>query len=710
MAMPKEQTDILLNIEGMDCANCAIGITKRLESRGLNNVNVNFATGEATFNIADKSALPQVISDIQKLGYKVIDKPQDHNKTLSTIEKRFYFSLVFTIPLFLHMVLPFTFLHNPFVQLILCLPVFFTGIFHFGRSALSSLRSGVPNMDVLIAVGSSAAFLYSLIGTLKYYGTPLVHDYLFYETSATIITLVLLGNVLEHRSVRQTTSAIRDLSLLQVTKARKVLNIDGKEQIIELNFDEVKPGDELLVNNGDKIPVDGIVLSGNASVDESMISGESIPLEKNTGSKVIGGTILIDGNFRMKAEKVGKETVLSKIIEMVKAAQNTKPSVQKLGDRVSAVFVPVVIGISVLTFLLSYFLFSVSLRDSLMHSIAVLVISCPCAMGLATPTAVMVGIGRAAKKGILIKGGSTLEELAGIKTIVFDKTGTLTTGNFKIKKIHSINGNEKALRSVIYNLEKNSSHPIAKSLVAELSTEAEEITFSGIRETKGMGIEGIDSSNNHYMLGSYSIASKFTDDDSHQVYLIKNGQLEGWLDLEDEIKIGAAESIKKLSDSGIKTVLLSGDSLEKTGEVSAKLGIKENTGRMFPEEKLKRIEALSLNHKTAMVGDGINDAPALAKATVGISLSNATQIAVQSAQVILLNGDISKVYEAYQISRHTLITIRQNLFWAFFYNVVAIPIAASGFLNPMVAAFAMAFSDVIVIGNSIRLRTKKLSE
>lgn len=705
----KQAENILINIEGMDCANCALGITKKLESKGAGNVNVNFATGEATFTLVEPKKLSDLIKDIHKLGYKVIDKPGQQGTTLSLIEKRFYFCLIFTIPLFSHMFLPFDFLQNPFVQLVLCLPVFIVGLIHFGKSAWNSLRSGVPNMDVLIAIGSIAAFFYSLAGTIMHYGSHEVHNYLFYETSATIITLVLLGNVLEHRSVKQTTTAVKDLTSLQVTFAKRISIYGNEEKIEEINFSDVKKNDILLINSGDKIPVDGKIISGEATIDEAMISGESMPVEKRAGDNIIGGTILLNGNIKMRAEKVGKETVLSQIIEMVKKAQNTKPSIQKLGDKVSAVFVPVVIFIAILTFILSYAFFDISAQKALMNSIAVLVISCPCAMGLATPTAVMVGIGRAAKNGILIKGGSTLEDFAKVKTIVFDKTGTLTTGKFKIKKIHPINITEQEAIDIIYNLEQFSSHSLAKSLIKELKGKAANKTFIDVKETKGLSIEGKDEKKNNYKIGSYNIASHLTSKNEYSLFVLKNGNIVAGIDIEDEIKSGAKKVVTNLKISDIEPVLLSGDNKEKCEKLVGDLGIKKFYHSQLPEQKLQKIEELSKNSSTAMVGDGINDAPALAKATVGISLSNATQVAVQAAQVILLNHDISKVYDAYLISKHTFITIKQNLFWAFFYNIVAIPIAAFGLLNPMIAALAMAFSDVIVIGNSIRLRTKKLN-
>jgi P-type Cu+ transporter len=711
--MATENQHITLLVEGMDCANCAIGITKDLQKKGLEEVHVNFATGEASFILKDKKKLPSIIEGIHKIGYKVVDsKTREENENkMSVVEKRFYFSLIFSIPLFLsHMIFPPDFfLRQPLVQLILCIPVFITGIVQFGKSAWSSLKTGVPNMDVLIFIGSSSAFVYSLDGMYLYHNSHEIHHYLFFETTSTIISLVLLGNVFEHRSVKQTTTALKELSRIQVTTAKLVGLQFGKEVITEVGYKDIVKGAILQVNTGDKIPVDGEIISGEADIDESMLSGESIPAEKTTGNKVIGGTIVINGNLRMRAENVGDDTVLARIIELVKKAQLSRPEIQKLGDKISAIFIPVVLGISILTFIISYIFASLSLQESIMRSIAVMVISCPCAMGLATPTAVMVGIGRAAKRGILIKGGSTLEAFAKVKTIVFDKTGTLTTGNFRIRSIDPLNGIERReIEDILFNLEQHSSHPIARSIVAELKNTPHKV-FKEIREEKGSGITAKDEQGNRYMIGSYKAAAQFTKEDTHSIYVIKNDQLIGTADLEDDLKKNVKESISLLHASGIQTVLLSGDKKEKCEALAEKLAIDKVYSEQLPAQKLELIEELNKDNDAAMVGDGVNDAPALAKSAVGISLSNATQVAIQSAQIVLLNtNDLSQLNEAQLISRHTLTTIKQNLFWAFFYNVIAIPVAAFGLLTPTVAALAMAFSDVIVIGNSIRLKTKKL--
>lgn len=705
--MSQKPDNIVLKVEGMDCTNCALGITRSLEKKGFKNVYTNFSTGEVTFDtLKSETEIPLAKDTIHKLGYTVVS--QEKQGRFSAIEKKFAFTLPFTLPLLLHMFVPHShWLNHPLVQIILCIPVFVLGFWHFGRSAFNSLKAGISNMDVLIFIGTNAAFFYSLAGTIMFYGTHEVHNYLFFETTATIITLVLLGNVMEHRSVKSTTSAISELSKLRPEKARKV---EGN-LIVEINTSDIKQGDILQINTGDNVAVDGKIISGTCQVDESMISGESIPVLKNVGDELIGGTILIEGTVQMQAEKVGKETMLSQIIEMVKNAQQAKPELQKLGDKISAIFVPVVVAIAVITFVVAFFVFDIGLQKALMNSIAVLVISCPCAMGLATPTAVMVGIGRAAKNGILIKGGSTLEVLAGIKKVVFDKTGTLTTGKFKIQQIHLYaHLNESEVKSILLSLEKHSSHPIAKSLTEELSGQnINTLELVSVSEKKGVGLLGEDKLGNTFMAGSSKILDNKNVENSHAIYLTLNNQLIAGIDITDEIKETALPTINQLNNSSIQPVLLSGDRYEKCLALSEKLGITEVYAEFNPEQKLAKIEILNNQIPTAMVGDGINDAPALAKASVGISLGNASKVAIQSAQVIVLNGnDLEKVNEAIFIGKHTLITIKQNLFWAFFYNVIAIPIAAFGFLNPMIGALAMALSDVIVIGNSIRLRTKKL--
>ncbi|MBL6657041.1 MAG: cadmium-translocating P-type ATPase [Flavobacteriales bacterium] len=690
-----------IHISGMTCANCAKGIEKHLNSKGFTDVIIDFPNAEARFIESEHNDTNVIINEIESIGYKA---KEGESEADNKVEKLFAISLILTIPLFSHMFLnEGHILQNPIIQFFLALPVYLIGCYYFGRSAWYSIKTGVPNMDVLIMMGTTAAFFYSIVGSIAFHGTSEAHNYLFFETTATIITLVLLGNVLEHRSVKQTTSAIKELSAIQNLTAKKENN-DGTIQNIP--FNEIQANDILLVNSGDKIPTDGIIISGEGYFNESMITGESESILKSMNENIIGGTILLDGNIKMKAQKVGEDTVLSHIIKLVKQAQNDKPNIQRLGDKVSSIFVPVVLLISLLTFTISHFVFEISISEAVMRSIAVLVISCPCAMGLATPTAVMVGLGRAAKMGILIKGGSTLEEFAKIKHIVFDKTGTLTNGKFKIDEISCAESLRSTVTNLLYSLEIHSSHPIAKSISKSLEKEASLLEISEIQEVKGMGIEA-KWKNDHYKLGS----GKFVNytDENYQLFLFKNDSLLAAIKCSDEQKENLSSTIQNLKNDGLTTTILSGDKKHKCIDLGQSIGIDTIYGEQLPHEKLEKIEYLNKNGLTAMVGDGINDAPALAKAHVGISLGGSTEVAIESAQIVVLNtSNLKQIEQAYRISQHTLITIKQNLFWAFSYNIVAIPIAALGFLNPMWGALFMAFSDVIVIGNSLRLKKKNI--
>ena len=691
---------IELNVTGMHCNNCAISVHKLLEKKGFHDISVDFASEEVKFSTDSADAVQDAIKGIEGLGYKVIADLETHKELFySKLENLFVFSAVLTTPLLLSMFLPRQFLHQSWVQFTICLPVFLVGAIHFGKSAWGSIKGGVPNMDVLIVIGSSSAFIYSFIGTIQNLGM----QYQFYETSATIITLVLLGNLIEKRSVTQTTSAVKDLVKIQQVSANRVS--DGKTEVISAR--EVRPGDTLIVNTGDQIPVDGDVLSGNASVNEAMLTGESLPVEKGKYDKLIGGTLVEHGSVTMIATKVGSNTVLAQIIELMKKAQAAKPPVQKLGDKVAAIFVPIVILIAVITYAISYFVGHAGMQHALMNAIAVLVISCPCAMGLATPTAVMVGLGRAAKNGILIKGGDTIEAATGAKYIVFDKTGTLTTGKFKVNQI-KVEGETpiELVRGIIVAIEERSSHPIARSLVNELAGQAQtKVILRAVKEEKGLGMRAEDVEGNSYFLGS----SKTGDGVSQfNISLYKNQVLFAQIEIDDEIKPHSAELIGTLKKMGIVPVLLSGDKLSRCQKVASAIGITEIHAEKLPADKLTVIDVYKNKGTTLMVGDGINDAPALTQANIGVSMGDSSQVAIQSAKVILLNTDLFTLVKFLQISKHTLLTIKQNLFWAFAYNVVAIPIAAMGLLNPMIGALAMAFSDVVVVGNSLRLKVKKL--
>ncbi|MFX3626102.1 MAG: heavy metal translocating P-type ATPase [bacterium] len=601
----------------------------------------------------------------------------------------------------------------PEVQFVLCLPVMVIGITHFGKSAYHSTRVGAPNMDVLIFLGSVSAFVYSIWGSIEFNGLPEQSNYLFFETAATIITLVLLGNVFEHRAVKRTTTAIEDLNKLQPAKVKKVVNnlLTNKVEIQTTDLKNINVGDVIEATTGDSIAVDGIVVEGDAEIDEAAITGESLPVFKEKDKPVVSGTVVNHGKIHYEATAVGKDTLLSKITQAVKDAQSHKPPIQKFSDKVSLVFVPVVVGLAILTYLLSYFVFEVSVTGSLLRSIAVLVISCPCAMGLATPTAVMVGLGRAAKNQILIKGSGTIEELGKIKTVVFDKTGTLTTGRFRVKNFTTYNYADFVAKSVIYSLEQVSNHPIAKSIVEDYKDwNWQKMTFSKIEEVKGKGLIAEDATGIKYRLGNREFVSDVSENVNQEadIYLSYNNMVVASFDVEDQVRPEAKTAIEFLNKKGVKTLMLSGDNEKKCRFVAERLGLKEFYHSQLPEEKLAKMKELSKKGKLAMVGDGINDAPALTQADIGISLSNATDAARQSANIVLIGNQLDKLVAAYHIGTKTYSTIKQNLLWALAYNVVAIPMAAMGYLSPMLGALSMAFSDVVVIGNSLRLKWRRI--
>lgn len=705
----KEKT--ILDIEGMDCSSCAVSIEKKLNERGLKNVSVSFPNAEAVFTNDSNLSLSSIVTDIESLGYKVILDQNKGNKVwYQTTAGRFYLTLPFSAVLMLHMVFPDSFLGNHWIQLFLCLPVFIIGWISFGKSSIASTLNGTPNMDVLILLGSSAAFVYSLLGMLL---MPHSHQMLFFETTSTIITLVLLGNLIEQNTVQQTTTAIKDLAQLQPQTAQKVFLFLGEEKTESINFKEIKPGDILLVNTGDKIPADGEIIWGQGTVNESMITGETMPVERITRGKVLAGTILEQGTFKMRVTKSNEDSALAHIIALVKEAQRNKPEIQKLGDKVSNIFVPSVVIISIITFLITYFVIEKSFATSLINAIAVLVISCPCAMGLATPTAVMAGLGRASKNGMLIKGATTMETLSKAKIIFFDKTGTLTKGNFVIENL-KIQGllSMQEVKDIIFSIESHSSHPIAKALCHNLKHETKAKKFTEIIEHKGLGLEAKDELGNSYLLGSKSLLHDHNieiEENNFDIYLCVNGKQNAAFKIADEVKEDANLLIQKLKALNFEVVMLSGDKKEKCASVAAALGIQKVFSEQLPAQKLEILRNYGSQQTTVMVGDGINDAPALSAAHVGISLSSASEAAINAAQIVLIKPhQMMDVFEVIKLSKATMQTIKQNLFWAFLYNIIAIPIAAAGFLSPMIGALSMAFSDVIVVGNSIRLKFRKV--
>lgn len=699
-------------VTGMDCTNCALSISTFLTKKGMTDVKVNFIGGDVNFQTLDPSAIPQLEKGIADLGYQVVHPQTSANSTpvkrppfFRNHGQRFLFCLPFTAVLMLHMFPAHPhFLMNPWIQLLICLPVFVLGMSYFGVSAVKSLLRGFPNMNVLIAIGALAAFVYSLVGTVNGWGM----DFVFYETTATIITLVFLGEWLEHQTVERTQKALNDLSKQQKVMANMIAFDDQhQEQIFEVENTQLRVGDLVLIKSGEQVPADCKILWGAAQVDESLLTGESKPVHHRAKEILVGGSLVLDGTVKAQVTATGKDTVLSQMLQLVQQAQAEKPPIQQLADKISAVFVPAVLGISVLSFLINYVVVSVPFTQSLMRSIAVLVISCPCAMGLATPAAIAVGLGRATRKGILFRNARSLELFKSIRTVVFDKTGTLTQGHFSITGFKATGCSEEAFKQIVFSLEKYSNHPIAQTITKEWKTNTP-MTWRKVEELKGEGIHAEDAEGNVWRLGNIRLGDALQDPTVYSAYLYRNNDWMGWIQLEDAIREEAQTVVDWLHRKNIKTVLLSGDAVDRCQQVADQLGIKEVYGGQNPAAKLAIIDRLNREGATAMVGDGINDAPALAKATIGISMSAASQLAIQTAQVVLMSKGIREVPLALGLGKHTFITIQENLFWAFLYNIVAIPVAAAGFLHPGWAAMAMGGSDVVLALNSIRLNYKKV--
>ncbi len=698
-------------VEGMTCSNCSLTVTKFLEKKGKQNVKVNLLSGDVVFD-TDVNDQPQLKKGVEALGFSVNPlqgmSAVKKKKLFQNHVQRFLFCAVFTLPLMLHMLnrwVPVPILMNPWVQFALTVPVLVVGMDFFGRSAINSLRNGFPNMNVLVSIGALSAFVYSLSGLLMGMG----HEYLFFETTASIITLVFFGNYLEDSAIQSTRKSLDTLVRSQKVIANMIAFNEAHEEIIlPVDNEQLRSGDLILIRSGEQVPADCKILTGNASVNESLITGESLPVQKKMKEKLIGGSLLIDGNVKAQVTAAGKDSVLAKIIGLVTTAQGEKPPVQQLADKISSIFVPVVLGLSLLTFIINLFVIG-SIPPSLMRAIAVLVIACPCAMGLATPAAIAVGLGRAARNGILFRNAKTLELFNTIRQVVFDKTGTLTTGAFVIEKFKILDPamSEPEFQRIVYSLEKYSTHPLARSITDHWKRR-DEIRWKTVEEIKGLGMWGLSREGEHYQAGSYQMVNRPPVEATHNIYVTRNNVLIGWIDMQDEIRAEARQVIDYFQVNGIKTILLSGDNSAAVERIGKQLGIDEIHSDQDPHQKLERIIKLNAIAPTVMIGDGINDAPALAKATIGISLSEASDLAVQTADVVLLGGGLSHLPLSMGLGRHTYITIKQNLFWAFLYNVVAIPVAAIGLLTPAFGALVMGLSDVVLGINSVRLRAKKV--
>jgi Cu+-exporting ATPase len=699
-------------VDGMSCTNCALSIHKFLQSNGILEPKVSFMEGEVQFEMPEITNKEKLIKGIQNLGYKVRGQEEaaPKKKLLDNNRDRALFCFLFALPILIPMLpgIHWHWMMQPLVQLVLTTPIFIVGMGYFGKSAWFSITKGIPNMNVLVAIGALASFGYSLYGTITGQGEA----FAYYETTATIITLVFFGNYLEDASVQSTQRALKDLVKAQKVMANMIVfDENHKEIIFNVESNTLKVGDIVLINSGETIPMDSKILWGEASVNESIVTGESVPVYRKMHDLLLGGSSIDNGTVKAYVTAVGDDTVLANILKMVKAAQGEKPPVQILADKISAIFVPVVLSIALITLLGNYFFTEIGFGQSMLRAIAVLVISCPCAMGLATPAAIAVGLGRGARNGVLFKNAKSLETFKDIKQVVFDKTGTLTTGHFDLASFKVEAGmTEENFKMIAYSLEKYSNHPIAKCISTHWKT-SEAIKWQKIEEIKGMGIKAIDKEGHIYWAGSFKTLGLNKAEDGHNVYIQKNDQLLGWIDVADQIRIEAKEIIDTLHKQGVHTVLLSGDRKEKCEQVGKALGIQEIIAEQSPADKLEKLDALTKISPTAMVGDGINDAPALAKATIGISLSNASHIAIQSAQVILMNQGLKNLPMALGLGRRTYETIKENLIWAFSYNIIAIPIAALGLLGtwgPTYGALIMGLSDVVLAINSLRLFKKKL--
>lgn len=720
-----------LDITGMTCAACSSRIEKVLNKMdGVQKATVNLTTEQAKVDYyPEETDANQLITRIQKLGYdaavKDKNKDQASRKTKELQHKliKLIISAALSLPLlmlmFVHlfnMHIPSLFM-NPWFQFILATPVQFIIGWQFYVGAYKNLRNGGANMDVLVAVGTSAAYFYSIYEMVRWLSGVTTQPHLYFETSAVLITLILFGKYLEARAKSQTTNALGELLSLQAKEAR-ILK-DGNEIMIPLN--DVRVGDTLIVKPGEKIPVDGTIIKGMTSIDESMLTGESIPVEKNIEDTVIGSTMNKNGTITMTATKVGGDTALANIIKVVEEAQSSKAPIQRLADIISGYFVPIVVGIALLTFIVWITLVTPGIFEpALVASISVLVIACPCALGLATPTSIMVGTGRAAENGILFKGGEFVERTHQIDTIVLDKTGTITNGRPVVTDYH---GDDQTLQ-LLATAEKDSEHPLAEAIVNYAKDKHMQLTeTTSFKAVPGHGIEATIE-DHHILVGNrklmaendISLPKHISDDltnyeqDGKTAMLIAvNQSLTGIIAVADTVKEHAKDAIKQLHDMGIEVAMLTGDNKNTAQAIAKQVGIDTVIADILPEEKAAQIAKIQQQgKKVAMVGDGVNDAPALVKADIGIAIGTGTEVAIEAADITILGGDLMLIPKAIYASKATIRNIRQNLFWAFGYNIAGIPIAAMGLLAPWVAGAAMALSSVSVVTNALRLKKMHL--
>lgn len=716
---------ITLLIDGMTCASCSSRIEKALEKHpDVVSANVNLANNKATVDFHSGTMEEKdIVQIVEKTGYKAeIEKEVDQDrekvrreKEIKDLKRHFIISLILTIPLFsamfFHMAGQMNLLTDGYFQWLLATPVqFFIG-WRFYKGAYHSLRGGGANMDVLVAMGTSAAYFFSVYNVLNH-----IHDY-YFEASAVIITLIVLGKLLEAIAKGKTSEAIKKLMGLQPKTARVIR--EGKEQ--EISIDDLVIGDVILVKPGERVPVDGILIDGETALDESMITGESIPVDKKIGDEIIGSTINKFGAFKFEATKIGKDTVLSQIIKLVEDAQGSKAPVQRLADKISNIFVPVVIVIAIATLIITGLLGDWT--GGLIHAVAVLVIACPCALGLATPTAIMVGTGKGAENGILIKSGEHLERAHKMDTIIFDKTGTITKGEPELTEVIPLQGiTEDELLRVVASVEKSSEHPLGMAIVKGAEKRnLQLITPDRFTALAGRGLEASMEGKkvhigNRRLMQELSVdvtqledeAIRLESEGKTAMLIAIDDQASGLIAVADQVKPTSLEAIKKLKELDLEIYMITGDNERTAHAIAKEVGIDHVFAEVLPENKASKVEELMKQGKhVGMVGDGINDAPALAAADVGFAIGTGTDVAMEAADITLMRGDLNGVVTAIRLSHRTMKTIKQNLFWAFFYNSLGIPVAALGFLNPMVAGAAMAFSSVSVISNSLRLKNFK---
>ncbi|WP_165981104.1 heavy metal translocating P-type ATPase [Macrococcus lamae] len=720
-----------LEITGMTCAACSSRIEKVLNKMdGIDTASVNLALEHATVSYhPDQTDVQKIIERIEKLGYGAFQEV-DHEQTEDIREQqsrrqmiKFIAAVVLSLPLLWTMVGHFSLtsflpmpaiLMNPWFQLLLATPVQFIIGWQFYTGAYKALKNGSANMDVLVVLGTSAAYFYSVYQMMTAH-----HAHLYFETSAVLITLILLGKLLEARAKGRSSSAIKTLMGMQAKTAVVIRN----DEEMTIPLEEVITDDIVLIKPGSKIPVDGVMIEGSAAVDESMLTGESLPVDKHMGDVLYGATINKNGFIKMRATKVGKDTALAQIIKVVSDAQGSKAPIQRLADKISSVFVPIVIAIALLAGLMWYFIVQPgNFAQALEITISVLVIACPCALGLATPTSIMAGSGRAAEAGVLFKGGEYLEQTGNVTTVVIDKTGTVTHGQPVLTDIISERLPEEELLKLAASAERQSEHPLAEAIVNAAADRGLTLTQPEQFEAlPGYGIKAIIN-NQQVLIGTkrllesveihdtaLSQMNMLESDGKTAMLIAVNQQFAGIIAVADTVKDTSKEAVQRLKSLGIEVIMLTGDNERTAQAIGRQISIDRVIAEVLPGDKAEVIKKLQAEGQTvAMVGDGINDAPALATAHIGMAIGTGTDVAMETADITLIRGDLNSIADALIMSRKTMRNIKQNLFWAFGYNVIGIPIAALGLLAPWVAGAAMAFSSVSVVLNALRLQRMKI--